>query len=142
MLMAMTPNNVLMGRCLRFSKTSRLVKLFVGYDQALRDRRKLAHLAAHESSVAEHFFELRVGIRVTGGRAQHLHAKHRVALWRHAIVIGNKLRRDGDSFWRERGMHFSEQLLVGGWIEVMQKIRNKDDVVAGAEFHIERAPGD
>ena len=43
---------------------------------------------------------------------------------------------------RKRGMHLAEQLLVRSRVEVVQKIRNQNDVVAGAKIHFKGAAGD
>src|SRR3984957_16577683 len=142
MPMMRMPMSVRTGRCFRFSKTSLLVKLFVRDDQALREGRELSHFAARESGVAEHFVELGKGVRVASRGPQHLQAEHGVTSQRDAIFVRNELGRDGDSLRRQRGVYLAKHLFVGGRVEMVQKIRNQDDVVTGAEIHFERAAGD
>src|SRR5579872_4204310 len=140
MLIAMMLSSVRTGRCFRFSKTSLLINLLVGYDYALRRRRNLAQLAREESSVAEHPVQLAecIGVAVGGG-PEHHHAEHG-GRWRgDAVVVRDEFERDGAATGRERCMHFLEQRLVGRRVEVMQEIRQQHQIVAGSEVRLESA---
>src|SRR5216684_151031 len=95
MLIATTLSSVRTGRCFRFSTTSLLIKLLVGYDYALRQGRQLMHFAARKAGVAKHpiVFRERVGVAVRGG-AQHHHAEGRFSGGRYAIFVRNELERN------------------------------------------------
>src|SRR5579863_5014600 len=124
MLMAITLSSVRTGRCLRFSTTSLLINLLVGYDYLFRRRRNLVHLARKESRVAEHAIQLHKRVRISmRGRAEHHHAEHRRCRRRNPVVVRDKFERYGAASRREGGMDLLEQCLVGRWIEVMQEIR-------------------
>src|SRR4029077_19967333 len=92
--MATTLSNVRTGRCLRFSTTSLLINLLVGYDYAVREGRKLAHLAAGEAGDAEHPVVLGEGVGVAArGTAEHHHGEHGVHRRRDAVLVGDELGR-------------------------------------------------
>src|SRR5258708_38531583 len=92
--MAMVLRRVRMGLCFRFSRTSLLIKLSVGYDDALGQRSEFAHLAAREAGIAEHAIQLREGVGVAGARgSEHYQREHGVGGRRAAVVIGDELAR-------------------------------------------------
>src|SRR5580704_13809029 len=106
MLMATMLSIVRSGRCFRFSTTSLLINLLVGYDYALWRRRELTHLAAREAGVAEHpiVFRERVGIAMRRA-AQHHHAETGVDWRRDAIFVRNELQRDDNATGGHGRMH-------------------------------------
>src|SRR5258708_36455010 len=95
MLMATTLSSVRTGRCFRFSTTSLLIKLLVGYDYALRQGRQLMHFAARKAAVAKHpvIFRERIGIAVRRGD-QHLHTERCFCSWIHEILFRIELERN------------------------------------------------
>src|SRR5260370_41991093 len=103
MLMAVMLSSVRTGRCFRFSTTSLLINLLVGYDYALRQWRKLPHFAAREAGAAEHPVVFGERVRVPlRGPAKHHHAEHRVRGRRDTAFVGDELQRHGPAAGRER----------------------------------------
>src|SRR5258708_6325002 len=143
MLMAMTLSSVRTGRCFRFSTTSLLIKLLVGYDYALRQGRELMHFAARKASVAKHPIVLRerIGVAMRGG-AQHHHAEGRLGGGRHAIFVWDELERYRAATGRQRCIDFSEQRFISLDIEVVQEIRDQRYIVAAPKVYVERAAGE
>src|SRR5260370_28838683 len=142
MLMATTLSSVRTGRCFRFSTTSLLIKLLVGYDYALRQGRELMHFAARKASVAKHPIVVRerIGVAMRGG-AQHHHAEGRLGGGRHSIFVWDELERYRAATGRQRCMDFSQQRFISLDIEVVQEIRDQHDIVADSEAYVERAAG-
>src|SRR5258708_36313008 len=103
MLMATTLSSVRTGRCFRFSTTSLLIKLLVGYDYALRQGRELMHFAARKAGVAKHpiVFRERIGVAMRGG-AQHHHAKRCFSGGGHATLVLGEVHRCGGATGRQR----------------------------------------
>ena len=58
---------------------------------------------------------------------------------RHAIFIGNKFQNDSTPSRFERGVYFLQQLLAGWHIEVVEEIRDHDEIVVLAILHIKSA---
>ena len=81
-------------------------------------------LAALKSGVAEHAVQFRKRVRIPGRRrTEHHQAERRGCGRADAILIGYKLERYRSSARLQRRMDFAQQLLAGGHIEMMQKVR-------------------
>src|SRR5260370_15574044 len=103
MLIATTLSSVRTGRCFRFSTTSLLIKLLVGYDYALRQGRQLMHFAARKAGVAKHPIVFRKCVRVAmRGGAEHHHAEGCFGGGRHAILVRDELKRYRAATGRQR----------------------------------------
>src|SRR5690348_3207631 len=106
--MATTLSSVRTGRWRRFSTTSLLIKLLVGYDYAVRQGRKLAHLAAGETRAAKHLVVFGERVCVPAhGTAEHHHGEHGVHRRRDAVLVGNELSRHHPAARRHRGMNLA-----------------------------------
>src|SRR5882724_9846492 len=103
MLMATMLSNVRTGRCFRFSTTSLLIKLLVGYDYAPRQGCQLVHFAADKPGVVKHsiVFREREGVAVRGS-AQHHHAEGRFQGRSDPIFVRDELKRDRAATRRQR----------------------------------------
>src|SRR5271166_1228336 len=143
MLMATMLSRVRTGRNFRFSTTSLLINLLVGYDYLLWRRLDGVELAARESRVAEHRFELGESVRIAvGGGAEHHHAERGGCGRGDTIVVGNELERDGAASGRESGVDSAQEFLVGGCVEMVQEVGDQDQVVTGSEVLVEGAARD
>src|SRR5713101_1193940 len=113
MLMATTLSSVRTGRCFRFSTTSLLIKLLVGYDYALRQGRELMHFAARKAGVAKHpiVFRERVGVSVRGS-AKHHHAEGCFGNGGHAILVWDELERYRAATGRQRSIDLTQQRFI------------------------------
>src|SRR5258708_7022309 len=118
--MATTLSRVRSGRCFKFSTTSLLVNLLVGYDHALRRWSKLAQLVPRKTGVAEHSIIFRESVGIAARRrSQHHQAKGRIHGRRDAILVGNELRCYRAAARSQRRVYLAQQSLVSRDIEMV-----------------------
>src|ERR1700690_613057 len=107
MLMATMLSVVRTGRCFRFSTTSLLINLLVGYDYALGRRSELTHFVAREAGIAKHSIVLGEGVGVPMRRAsQHHHAEAGIHGRRNAIFVRNEFKRHHHAAGSHGGVDF------------------------------------
>src|SRR4051812_9829334 len=96
-----------------------------------------------EVSFVEHLFEFGEGVGVAALRGnEHNEAERRGVGRRDAVGVGNELD-DGDAaVLAQSGVTFLEKSDAGGRVEVVEEIREKDEVVVFAEVDLKGAAFD
>src|SRR5215475_11177376 len=82
-----------------------------------------------------------VGIAFRGG-GKHHHAEGGWGGRRDAIGVGHKLDDGSAAAGGEGSMHLSHEAGTSGWIEVVEEVRDEDEVVVSAEVGLEGVAGD
>src|SRR5437879_3925714 len=98
---------------------------------ALRRARDWRHNHAFETGRARHYVEVccRECIAVRC-RSEHVKRKAGLKGWRHPVRIGHKFDRNGLAARIEARSNFLEEGNAGGVVEVMQEVREQDEIVA------------
>src|SRR5580700_1932217 len=93
-----------------------------------------------KTRIGKHFFVLRKSIRVAGvGPYEHVEAE-RCRSWRsHTVFIGYKLESDGFSTRFERSINAAHERLARWHVEMMENIRQQNEVVSAAKIRFKRA---
>src|SRR5439155_15468725 len=113
----------------------------VVHDQGLRRRWQGPYATAVESSRLPHLFELASRPGVALGRAgKHDEREHRRKWWAHPIVVGNHLDHEHGASGRKRAPGAAEDADAALAVEMMQEIRDKNEIVACAPVDIEGTP--